>query len=116
MATDEEVALLGGGGQGHLLVRLPPAHGSLASRLAAVAATGALNLRPLTAGALADVFLPAILPAAWRCCTCSALCHVAQQRGLSWWRNYVVVSQLPPRPHMPLFYLSLYIKRTWLYE
>lgn len=63
-ANDEDVSLLGGS-QGHLLVHFPDAS-ALAGRLMAVAATGALSLRPLTAEALADVFLPAILPAAWR--------------------------------------------------
>lgn len=65
MASDEDVALLGGG-QGHLLAHLP-GNSALGGRLAAVAATGALNLRLVTPAALADVFLPAILPAGWRC-------------------------------------------------
>jgi hypothetical protein len=38
----------------------------LGARLLAIATRGALNLSPMTAAALADVFLPAILPAVWR--------------------------------------------------
>ena len=75
MATAEDVALLGPS-RGHLLVRLPletPGDGSssagpgLAARLTTIAAGGALNLRLLDAASLAAVFLPAMLPAEWRC-------------------------------------------------
>lgn len=62
VASEEDVSLLGGA-QAHLLVR---AAGPLQQRLAAIAASGALNLVPLSAAALADVFLPAMLPLDWR--------------------------------------------------
>ena len=62
LASEEDVALLGDA-QAHLLLR---ASGTLQQRLAAIAAGGVLNLAPLSAAVLADVFLPAMLPLDWR--------------------------------------------------
>lgn len=62
VASEADVALLGDA-QAHLLLR---ASGSLQQRLAAIAAGSVLNLAPLSAAVLADVFVPAMLPLDWR--------------------------------------------------
>lgn len=55
-----------GEGRRHQLVLPAPGRPSLAARLAAIADGGALNLVPLSAAALATVFLPPMLPDLWR--------------------------------------------------
>lgn len=73
MASEADISLLGGA-QAHLLVS---AAGELQERLGAIAASGVLSLAPLSATALADVFLPAMLPPEWRCNNPSPLLHSA---------------------------------------
>ena len=55
-----------GDGRRHQLVLPARGRPSLAARLAAIADGGALNLAPLSAAALAAVFLPPMLPDLWR--------------------------------------------------
>lgn len=66
LATKSDMALLSEGPL-HQLVHFEGFGPHLEARLAAVAAGGALNLAPLSAAALADIFLPPMLPDHWRC-------------------------------------------------